>query len=143
MLFALPKAKHFTTVIIVKQMLYLKYVIPSSDSGREDCSIFYLSRSDGGSCPNKKNGGRRDAISIYIPVANAITPERASLVTKLPFRSAKFLSNRDRVLARNLPLSIQAWMLEWPQLLSAKIISEESWKNSVANSRVHSIHDNW
>lgn len=28
-LFALPKAKYFTTVITARHMLYLKYVIPS------------------------------------------------------------------------------------------------------------------
>ncbi len=37
----------------------------------------FLSRSDGGSCPNKKNSG----------------------MTKLLFRDAQFLSNRDRVLS--------------------------------------------
>ncbi len=36
----------------------------------------FLSRSYGGSCLNKKNRGRRNAISIYIPVANSFTPER-------------------------------------------------------------------
>ena len=57
------------------------------------CSIFNLEET-GGSCPNKKNSGRRNAISIYIPVANSFSPERAFSVTKLPFRDAKFLSNR-------------------------------------------------
>ena len=49
----------------------------------------FLSRSDGGSCLNKKNRGRRNAISIYIPVAIS--------VTKFHFEDAKFLTNRDRV----------------------------------------------
>ena len=61
----------------------------------------FLSKIDGGSCLHKKNRGRRNAISIYIPVANPFTPERAFSVTKLHFGDAKILSNRDRV-----PLSI-------------------------------------
>ena len=54
----------------------------------------FLSRTDGGSFPNKRNRSRRNAILIYIPVANSFTPERAFFVTKLPFRDAKFLFNR-------------------------------------------------
>ena len=37
----------------------------------------FLSRSDGRSCPNKKNRGRRNAISIHIPIAKSFTPEHA------------------------------------------------------------------
>ena len=51
----------------------------------------FLSRTNGGSYPNKKNTGRRNTISIYIPVAKSFTPERAFFVTKLPFRDANSL----------------------------------------------------
>ena len=46
----------------------------------------FLSRSDGGSCPNKNKIGGRNAISIYIPVANSFPPERAFFGAKLLFR---------------------------------------------------------
>ena len=81
-----------------------------SDFGGEELFDF-LSRSDGGSCLNKKNSGRRNAISIYIPVANSFTPERAFFVTKLPFRDAKFLANRDRVPLQNSPFrKVEIWL---------------------------------
>ena len=54
----------------------------------------FLSRPDGGSCPNKQNRGRRNAISIYILVANSFNLDRAFFDTKLLFGNAKFLSNR-------------------------------------------------
>ena len=98
----------------------------------------FLSRSDGGSCPNKKNSGRRNAIWIYIPVANSFTPERAFSVTKLPFRDAKFLSNRTS-LATVIFLEFRPCNEGWIWLFPAKIISEKSWKTSDANSRLHSI----
>ena len=42
-----------------------------SDSGDESCSILYISKTDGGSCFNKKNRSRRNTISMYIPVTNS------------------------------------------------------------------------
>ena len=81
-----------------------------SDFGGEELFNF-LSRSDGGSGHNKKNSGRRNAISIYIPVANSFTSERAFFVTKLPFRDAKFLANRDRVPLQNSPFQkVEIWL---------------------------------
>ena len=43
-----------------------------SDSGGEGCSIFYLEVT-GEAVLIRKNRGRRNAISIYIPVANYFT----------------------------------------------------------------------
>ncbi len=94
------------------------------------CSIFYLEET-GGSCPNKKNSGRRNAISIYIPVANSFTPERDEITLprcQIPFQPR---ISRDRVLSGISP--------SWIRVFPAKIISEKSWKNSDANSRLHSI----
>ena len=54
------------------------------DFGGEGCSIFYPEVT-GGAVLIKKTD-RINAISIYILVANFFTPERAFLVTKLPFR---------------------------------------------------------
>ena len=48
-----------------KPRLRLQTERVGSDFGGEGCSIS-LSRSDGGSCPNKRNADRRNAISIYI-----------------------------------------------------------------------------
>ena len=64
----------------------------------------FLSRSDGGSCLNKKNRGRRNPISNYIPVDKSFILERAFSVTKFHFGDAKFLTNRDRVLSGISPL---------------------------------------
>lgn len=41
-----------------------------ADSG-EGRLLNFLSRTVGGCCPNKKRKGRRNAISIYIPVTNS------------------------------------------------------------------------
>ena len=49
------------------------------------CSIFYLEVT-GGSCLNKKNRSRRNAISIYTPIA---TPERVFFVTNPRFSRKK------------------------------------------------------
>ena len=67
-----------------------------SDSGGEGCSIFYLEVT-GQAVFNKKNRGIRNAISIYTPIANSFTPERACSVTKFHFGDAKFLTNRERI----------------------------------------------
>ena len=93
-----------------KPRLRLQTERVSSDFDGEGLFDF-LSRSDGGSCLNKKNSGRRNAISIYIPVANSFTSERAFFVTKLPFRDAKFLANCDRVLLQNSPFRmVEIWL---------------------------------
>ena len=64
---------------------------------------------------------RRNAISIYIAVANSFTPEHAFFVTKLPFPDAKFLPNCDRA-----PSGISP---SWIRVFATKIISRFSWPN--------------
>ena len=120
-----------------------------SDSGGGGKRLLdFLSRTDGGCCLNKKNRGRRNAISIYIPVTNSFAPEQAFSVTK-------FLTNtsRNRVLSwispwveicpkffnfsRHLfPLqkrgSNSGLTFRSPQLFSAKMIIEKIMKNSDA-----------
>lgn len=53
----------------------------------------FLFRSNRESCPNKKNAGRKNAISIYIWVANSFTSEHVFFVTKLLFCNTKFFFN--------------------------------------------------
>ena len=114
-----------------------------SVSGGEVARFFYL-EVWGGAVLIRKKTDRRNAISINIPVANSFTPERAFFVTKVPFHDAKFLSNRASLATVFfLEFCPCQFRPECPQLLSAKIISEKSWKNSDANSRLHSTTAFW
>ena len=67
---------------IVEKFLLFSTERVSLDLMEKSCSIF-LTRSYGGSCPYRKLD-RRNAISIYISIANSFTSERAFFVTKLP-----------------------------------------------------------
>ncbi len=95
----------------------------------------FLSRSDGGSCPNKKNSDRRNAISISIRLTNFFIPERAFFVTKSPFRGAKFLSSRASLAT--------VFFLEFRPAESGpsppKSQAKKSWKPSDANSRLYRV----
>ena len=51
----------------------------------------------GGCCSNKKNRGKKNVISMYIPVANSFTPER-DFSDQISCRRYEFLADRDRVL---------------------------------------------
>ena len=73
----------------------------------------------GGAVLIRKTNVEENAISIYIPVANFFTPERAFFVTKFLFRYSKFLS-----------IHVFFFLLEidWVQFFPANIISKKNMK---------------